>query len=220
MSRFPWPARSEAYTTSLPSGESAGSVVKPESKVTGLRSAASAGLSGAFYPQEEDGNQRCHGSGERSYGQPPAPPVRRRSHGKRAGIGFLLEIGQCHLEVDHVVEATVGILPQATGNDPLKVAGNVGAGRRRVLVDHGSQRGDARVAAKCGAASDHFVENGAERKHIRARVDRLSLGLLGRHVCDGSDDRAVRRAWRRGLRECPVNIERAQPAWPARSPAL
>ena len=89
-----------------------------------------------------------------------------------------------------MLETTVGVLPQATGNDPLQVSGDVRAGRLRVLVDHGGQRGDARVAPKGAAARDHFIQDGAEREDIRACIGRLSLRLLGRHVGDRPDDLA------------------------------
>src|SRR5205807_691938 len=52
-----------------------------------------------------------------------------------------------------------------------------------------AKRGD-RLMEKRAAAGDHLIENRAEAENVGTDVDFLPLGLLGRHVGDGSHDGA------------------------------
>ena len=58
------------------------------------------------------------------------------------------------------------------------------------LDDRGDEARRAR-AFECSAAGEHFVEHRAERKDVRAGIDRLALELLGGHVWKRPEDRAA-----------------------------
>jgi hypothetical protein len=79
----------------------------------------------------------------------------------------------------------VGTLLQAPAHDAIESRTNrrfqVRDLRNVVLQDrgHGFSRG---VTTKSPAPGHHLIQNGAERKHVGTRIDRLAAHLLRRHV--------------------------------------
>ena len=61
---------------------------------------------------------------------------------------------------------------------------------RRIFLQDRRHRVGSRVAFERSSAGQHFVQHGAERKEVRASIDRLSANLLGRHVADRAHHRA------------------------------
>src|SRR6266705_703969 len=77
------------------------------------------------------------------------------------------------------------ILSEAFAYDALKFQGRVRVrvgDRRRLAVDDLVQRVDDRVALERLMARGGFIQNAAEGKNIRARIDRFALRLFGRHM--------------------------------------
>jgi hypothetical protein len=94
-----------------------------------------------------------------------------------------------HLDVrEHVGRALVAlrrILTQRFRHDAFQHRWDTGFETRHgflLLVAYGVRNRVARIAVERTAASNHFIQNNTERKEIRAVVDGLPLGLLGRHV--------------------------------------
>ena len=67
-----------------------------------------------------------------------------------------------------------------------------------------------RLALEGAASRGHLVEHGAEREDVGARVGRLPLELLGRHVLERADDRAL--LGERPRRRCRATSRRGPPA--------
>jgi hypothetical protein len=62
-------------------------------------------------------------------------------------------------------------------------------------MQDGVENGSGSIALKGQPACSHFVENYAERKKIRARIQLFAKCLLRRHVCNGAQSRS----WARQL---------------------
>jgi hypothetical protein len=72
---------------------------------------------------------------------------------------------------------------------------SVGKARpERLLLEYGVHDLDGAVAAEGPPSAEHLVQDGADGEEIRALIERLTPHLLGRHVADGPDDDARRRA--------------------------
>ena len=128
---------------------------------------------------------------------PMAHPCRRRS-GARAASTPLTESSRnsssAILTSDACCGAAREIFPQAAADQPfnrLRHAFGDVRERPRFEVDHRRQRGRRRVATKRALARQHLVENRAEGKDVRPRVDLLAFRLFGRHVGDGAENRAL-----------------------------
>src|SRR5260370_35599684 len=92
-----------------------------------------------------------------------------------------------------MLEAAVGILAQAAGDDPLDLARqrrDLGWGLR-LLVEDGRQSREGGLAAEGAPPGKHLVEDGAEAENVRARVQLPAFRLLRRHVAEGADDGAL-----------------------------
>ena len=63
-------------------------------------------------------------------------------------------------------------------------------GRNRRAIQDGVENGGRAIAAERELAGGHFIEHGAERKKIGARVEFLGTRLFGRHISDGADGAA------------------------------
>ncbi len=72
--------------------------------------------------------------------------------------------------------------------------------RRRLVVQHRRHDREGGVPLEGAMARKHFVEDRAERKHVRARVHVPAFGLLRRHVGRRPHDDADRSGRRGGLR--------------------
>ena len=122
-----------------------------------------------------------------------APPCRDDPGQAGARASFLdpLELGR---DVARALPAVLGILLQALAHHVVE--------RRRRHALHARDRGRlgrddrgdqarARLALERAASRGHLVEHRAQREDVGARVRRLPLELLGRHVLERADDRAL-----------------------------
>lgn len=62
--------------------------------------------------------------------------------------------------------------------------------RRGLFVQDGGHDGDGGIPGEGAPSAQHFVKHQTERENIRAGVDGLRFGLLGRHVGGGAEDGA------------------------------
>ena len=88
--------------------------------------------------------------------------------------------------------AIVRILGETARHEPIERPWRHRQQRRqRRRIDVHDRRDQARLALAVERlpAGEHFVEHGAEREDVGARVDGLSLHLLRRHVAHGAEDR-------------------------------
>ncbi len=122
-----------------------------------------------------------------------------------------LEIGE---QVRRPLIARGRIRLHALGDDRIERFGHRRIdrpNRRRRSVHPRHQGGHRRGRGALPAAEQQVVQHQPERINVRARVDRLALGLLGRHVLDRSDDGAPDGHRRAGLgraRDAEVHDER------------
>ena len=114
-------------------------------------------------------------------------PVRRRMFG---------EVVQSGPHFGHRLESLLLVLSQTASDDAIERVGNLEG--VRLVAQHAADDVGGRVAAESAPPADQLVEDGAKAEDVRARVERLSLGLLGRHVRGGSED---------GARRCPRPVE-------------
>ena len=118
----------------------------------------------------------------------PAPPrmlPELAAATARPGVGVPLQPLQIGAHVGGVLVAQVAVFLQRLVNDAFEL-------RRQIRIQPDRRRGqlfqnrieDQRrsVAAKGQRAGRHFIQHGAKRKQIGARVQLFALGLLGRHV--------------------------------------
>ena len=96
------------------------------------------------------------------------------------------------LHLGHRLKALAGDFAQAARHDLGRALRAPASGARLVAQDraHAPRR---RVARERALAGQHLVEHRAEAEDIRARVERLALRLLRRHVGHRADHRAVHR---------------------------
>src|SRR2546427_2090160 len=75
-------------------------------------------------------------------------------------------------------------------DDALELSGKSGIepdGSDRRMIEDAIENFSRAVAAKCGAASRHFIENNTEAEEIAASVKFAAASLFGRHVGDGAE---------------------------------
>ena len=152
-----------------------------------------------------EGRDRDREEGRR---RPSRAPARERARpGAAAGA---TSAGERRLEqqprLADVAQALPGIAVEAAGDQAADRGGcRRGQGGPVGLPrEHGRQHVGDRLAAEQPLAREHLVEKGAEGPDVRALVDRLAAGLLGRHVGRGAEDEAGGGAGvgeGRGLRE-------------------
>ena len=78
------------------------------------------------------------------------------------------------------------IRPSSAGS-----AGHLRGERSRLGGENRCQRRDGRLALERAPASEHLVQQRAEREDVRAVIHRLAFRLLGRHVGHGAEDGAL-----------------------------
>ena len=88
-----------------------------------------------------------------------------------------------------MLETALRVLTQAVSDDPIEIVRDAFQ-RFRLLVQNGGERGDSAVTLEGAPPGHHFVKHGSEGEDVRAGIDGLALGLLGRHVGDGAQDGA------------------------------
>ena len=107
---------------------------------------------------------------------------RRRRFGSRPGSGAAGEPGQARSHLVRLREAALGILLEAARDQRFQSTRDVGpqaAERLRVALDHRRYHLCRRVAAECGTAGGHLVEDQAEGELVGPVVHRASARLLG-----------------------------------------
>jgi len=67
-----------------------------------------------------------------------------------------------------------------------------------IFFEDGGSHAELALAPESALASEHFVEDRAERKDVTAAVEFLAFDLLGRHVLDRANDGAVLSGGRTG----------------------
>ena len=134
---------------------------------------------------------------ERDLGHPVAAAGVRGDHRHAAGDRRAhRRRPQRRGQLARVLEAVLGLL----GHRPR---GDLGQHRRDVLGEHVQpRRGRLQVRVHLrrvalgrvrDASAEHLVEHAAQRVHVRARVDRAGLELLGRGVVDRAHEHALAR---------------------------
>src|SRR5207253_9621201 len=79
-------------------------------------------------------------------------------------------------------------------------------GSDRRMIEDAIENFSRAVAAKCGAASRHFIENNTEAEEIAASVKFTAASLFGRHVGDGAESGSG--AGEMGFIDCVVAVQR------------
>ena len=149
----------------------------------------------------DDGRQRQKGDDQPADHDPRARrPRHRHDFATDAGrqdftrLEIALQIFQVVAEILHRLVTVLGIFDERPADDPADVARqrrvDVGDRSRCVLDDRGDHR-DGRVALKRPLARGHLIQDHAEGKDVGPMIERLALGLFGRHVGRGPDDSAV-----------------------------
>src|SRR6476646_9089685 len=103
----------------------------------------------------------------------------------------MLERAQSSLHFLHRLEALVGMLTQATMDDMLQLRWRVGSDFRNwpsLIAEDCQERGKSRIARERPGPGHHLVQHHSKGEDVGAGVYFLTLGLLRRHVTDGSDD--------------------------------
>ena len=101
-----------------------------------------------------------------------------------------IEVGD---DLVDVLITQIEVALQAPVNDVAEWLGDVRAYRGEVsgiFLRAKNKAGDGAVSLKWHLAAEQLVEDDAERKDVRALVDGLAEGLLGRHVVHGADEAA------------------------------
>jgi len=80
-------------------------------------------------------------------------------------------------------------------------------GSDRRMIEDAIENFSRAVAAKCGAASRHLIENNTEAEEIAASVKLTAACLFGRHVGDGAESSSG--AGEMGFIDCVVVVLRA-----------
>ena len=159
-----------------------------------------------------------------------APAAWHRRVWLRGAQPFLVDPRQLVRKVGGGLPAVVRILRQTLLQQSIeRAAGDDGqsrlrvreiAQRRRIAAE---DRGDDTRVARAlerAPAGDHLEQHGAEREDVAARVDVAIFELLGRHVVQGAEDRALS-----SQRRCARVVVRqtlrpaARRVWPDRSRA-
>ena len=99
--------------------------------------------------------------------------------------GQLIERGA---QLAHRLEAVGRPFRQASPDEPFDHEWCVE--RRRIVAQQRAQHLRVGVARECPSARQQLVKHRAEAEDVRPRIERLALGLLGRHVRRGTDVRA------------------------------
>ena len=128
---------------------------------------------------------------EAATAQPTRPARGAPGRGDGGGLGGERRLEQQPRLAD-VAQALPGIAVEAAGDQASHRGGcRRGQGGPVGLPrEHGRQHVGDRLAAEQPLARQHLVEKGAEGPDVRALVDRLAAGLLGRHVGRGAEDEA------------------------------
>jgi hypothetical protein len=93
----------------------------------------------------------------------------------------LLQLLKLDLHVVHVLEAAGGVFAQAAADQFIESLRH-SLQRFRFRSDRGIQCGTDGLARKRPMAAQQFVEDAAEGEDVAARVGRLAVDLLRRHV--------------------------------------
>jgi hypothetical protein len=80
---------------------------------------------------------------------------------------------------------------QAATDETIQRRRDPAGERRRIVVEDRVSGLDGGVALERAATREHLVDDGPESKDVRALIRRLAPHLLGRHVADRAEDRAV-----------------------------
>jgi hypothetical protein len=110
-----------------------------------------------------------------------------------------------------IAEAIVGQLRQRAHDERFDPVGQIRTQlreRRWRLVRQPMQQTVVHAAGECPVIGDQFVGHGAEGKDVAAMIDRPSEHLLGGHVVERADQRAVARH-ARALDACDAEVEDA-----------
>ncbi len=145
-----------------------------------------------------------HREQDRGHGAHRDPAARRRSRPdadpRRVRDEVRLQRAKIGAELRRIGVSPVGGLLEAAADDPVERRRSrrlkLRHRRRRIAQDRGQGR-DRVVAGERTPSRDHLVKDDAEGEDVGARVDRLSLRLLGGHVGDGAEQ--APRLGRRGL---------------------
>jgi len=79
----------------------------------------------------------------------------------------------------------VAVFFKGFNDDTFEFGGKIGVepdGRSRGTIEDGFKDDAGGVAAKGKGSGRHFVEDGAEREEVRARVEFFAADLLGGHI--------------------------------------
>jgi hypothetical protein len=131
--------------------------------------------------------------GEPRNGGAEAGSRRRSGCGRRRAVAFG-KVPQLQRDVVHRLPAIRGGLRKTDADQPLegrRRQRREPRDRRRLSGQHGDHEGGAAVSAERGTSRRHFVHHGAEGEHVGSRVRRPALQLLGGHVREGPEDRAL-----------------------------
>ena len=107
--------------------------------------------------------------------------------------GFVSHVLQRDFQIRHRLPTPLGILPQAAEDQPLEITRQVRdriARRVRLSCQDCREGRHFGRAGEHATAGDHFIEHRAKREDIRSGIRGFSLGLFGRHVGGGAEDRA------------------------------
>jgi len=101
------------------------------------------------------------------------------------------DLSQVLQHLTRIGVARCRILFQAARDDPAEGHRHCGRKRRRFRVENGKAARDGRLRREGELAGEHLVQDGPEAEHVRALIRGLAPDLLGRHVPDRAEDRAL-----------------------------
>ena len=137
------------------------------------------------------------------YRPPPPAPIaampmtaaRRRHRGPvarwaRPAADLLLQVLEIVPDIKRRLITALRLFGETAAKDSFEIRWSFRAMRgnrlHRVLDDR-RQHAQRRVALERPDRRRHLVEHDPQREHVRSRIDRLALGLLGGHVADRPD---------------------------------
>ena len=178
--------------TCSPSGENVGSHSQPLSVVSGT--SCGGGRPGARVRRTSQvAADSTRIAARATPTRQPTPPARAWSGPRELlRVRVLLDLLELELHVGHALVAPVGLLPQASQDDPLQVPRHVRghlARGLRLLPHHRRQRGRRRVPREGPAPRHHLVEQRPEAEDVGPGVHVPAAGLLGGHVSHRPRDR-------------------------------
>ena len=153
-----------------------------------------------------DGGHRQSGDRRDGDGEPGEPRESRATtlEGGRRRRGLLTDLIEIDADVAGRLPPLPRILLQAETQQPDQVGRHVRRQARpvRVALQHARQHLGSAPAFECARTRQHLVQHAAEGEQVRARIDRLTSRLLGRHVRGGAEQEpdVRRRGQRRRLR--------------------